>query len=237
MSDETDRKALRRGLPETAGCDVGYGKPPVATRFRPGVSGNPRGRPKGSKNKRPGLKEERLKEIILDEAYRTIDVRDGDRTVTVPMAQAVVRSLAVNAAKGRARAQELFTALLAEVERANKRLHDEWMQTAIEYKVDWQRELERRRRLGIEGPEPLPHPDDVEIDVREGRVRIKGPITPEEKVEWDCLRERKAEFLAEVEELRREIEEEPDHPHRKLIEDDIRHAERTLEMIRQVIRD
>ena len=29
---------------------IGYGKPPRSTQFRPGVSGNPRGRPKGSKN-------------------------------------------------------------------------------------------------------------------------------------------------------------------------------------------
>lgn len=29
-----------------AGYDVGYGKPPVAGRFKPGVSGNPKGRPK-----------------------------------------------------------------------------------------------------------------------------------------------------------------------------------------------
>ncbi|WP_312733852.1 DUF5681 domain-containing protein [Brevundimonas sp.] len=29
---------------------VGYGRPPIATRFKPGQSGNPNGRPKGSKN-------------------------------------------------------------------------------------------------------------------------------------------------------------------------------------------
>ena len=29
---------------------VGYGRPPVATQFRQGVSGNPRGRPKGARN-------------------------------------------------------------------------------------------------------------------------------------------------------------------------------------------
>jgi hypothetical protein len=29
---------------------IGYGRPPVATRFRKGVSGNPRGRPKGARN-------------------------------------------------------------------------------------------------------------------------------------------------------------------------------------------
>lgn len=31
--------------------DVGYGKPPEATRFKPGISGNPKGRPKGAGKK------------------------------------------------------------------------------------------------------------------------------------------------------------------------------------------
>jgi hypothetical protein len=64
---------------------VGYGRPPKATRFRKGESGNPRGRPKGSKNKHPALNEERMKAILLQEAYRTITVRDGEKKVTVPM--------------------------------------------------------------------------------------------------------------------------------------------------------
>ena len=35
--------------------DVGYGKPPVHSRFKKGKSGNPRGRPKGSTNHRTQL--------------------------------------------------------------------------------------------------------------------------------------------------------------------------------------
>ena len=68
------------------------------------------------------------------------------------MAQAVIRSLAVNAAKGNQRAQRLFTELLTATERDNKRLHDEWLETAIEYKVEWEKELARRQRLGIDVP-------------------------------------------------------------------------------------
>ena len=94
-ADETSGKKL---VPH-AGYEVGYGKPPMETRFKKGQSGNPRGRPKGAKNKRPGLHEERLKDIILDEAYRGIAVREGERMVTIPMAQAIIRSMAVNAAK------------------------------------------------------------------------------------------------------------------------------------------
>ena len=89
----------------------GYGKPPAHSRFTPGQSGNPKGRPKGARNRAaaPGHQENRLQSIILDEAYRGVPVNDGKRQVTIPMAQAVVRSLAVNAAKGSQRAQRLFT--------------------------------------------------------------------------------------------------------------------------------
>ena len=30
--------------------EIGYGRPPKSTRFKPGQSGNPKGRKKGSKN-------------------------------------------------------------------------------------------------------------------------------------------------------------------------------------------
>ena len=136
------------GLISGAGYEVGYGKPPEGTKFRKGVSGNPRGRPKGAKNKVPAINEERMKAIILEEAYRTITVRDGTRNVTVPIARAVLRSLAVNAVKGQHRSQRLFAELLASVETANRALHNEWMQTAIDYKTGWERELDRRKQLG-----------------------------------------------------------------------------------------
>ncbi len=35
---------------EDVGYEVGYGKPPAASRFKKGQSGNPKGRPKVTKN-------------------------------------------------------------------------------------------------------------------------------------------------------------------------------------------
>jgi hypothetical protein len=228
-----DRKVRLAPPPSTdePPYEVGYRKPPAASRFKPGQSGNSRGRPKGAHNKRPALNEERLKAIVIDEAYRTIKVSEGRRQITIPMAQAVIRALAVNAARGQLRSQQIFAKLLSDVESANKALNDQWLKTAIEYKVNWDRELERRANLGIKGPEPLPHPDDVIIDVRTGQVNVKGPMTKEEKVKWDRA-------YASVEECDREIAEmtaflklRKNQRYRRLIEDDIAHEKR----IRQII--
>ena len=203
-SDDPQKKALAARPGKKASFEVGYGKPPATTRFKPGQSGNPKGRPKGSKNKTkvPALYEEKMKAILLEEAYRTIKVKEGSGQVTVTMAQAVIRSLAVNAAKGNLRAQRLFTELLFTTERENKRLHDEWLDTAITYKVEWERELARRERLGITGPEPLPHPDHVIINVRTNEVRITGPATKEEKEQWDIWHQHHALFKEELEVLK-----------------------------------
>ena len=114
----TDNDSRLKRPPEPSAYEVGYGKPPVASRFKPGQSGNLKGRPEGSRNKVLGPKEERLREIVLAEAYRPIKVNEGKKQISVPMAEAIVRGLAVNAARGQLRAQQLFTKMLSETERA-----------------------------------------------------------------------------------------------------------------------
>ena len=103
-------RGLRRPRPHPT---VGYGHPPEAHRFPPGQSGNPRGRPKGTTSKTPAQPPDRLTQIVLEEASRLITVREGDRTVTLSMQQAIIRRLAVDAVKGDPRAQRLFTEMLA----------------------------------------------------------------------------------------------------------------------------
>jgi hypothetical protein len=127
------------------------------------------------------MNEERLGDIIIREAYRSIKVKDGAKQVRISMAQAIVRSMAVNAARGDLRAQKTFTELVSKKEAKDKRIHDELLKTMIEYKFGWEVEIRHCKLMGIEPPDPIPHPDHIKIDFSTGQVLITGPFTPEEK--------------------------------------------------------
>ena len=175
-------------LPTESSSDyeVGYGKPPKHSRFQKGQSGNPQGRKKGSKNRAPERKGEPMQEIILEEAYRFINVREGDKQVTLPVIRAAVRTLFNKGLKGETRSLNRSMELVALVEAKHQALAQEYFETLVLYKDYWEQELERRESLGITDlPEPEPHPDDIVIDPRSRDARIVGPMTPEERPLWE----------------------------------------------------
>jgi hypothetical protein len=162
--------------------EVGYGRPPEATRFRKGTSGNPNGRPRKAKpaSRSFNVAHDPTINIILEEAYRTIKVKDVDTLTEVPTIQAVMRSMVVKALKGDRTTQALFTKLVKEAEDHKRAEQFEFFKFAVELKEEWRKTVEKHRQRGTEVPNPIPHPDDFEIDVDAGIARFKGPWNEEE---------------------------------------------------------
>ncbi len=101
----------------TAGqYEVGYGKPPVSTRFVKGQSGNPRGRPRKSKPQPPRLSDAPSDGYLEEEAYRPVALRENGQGIELPTTQAVVRALAMGAIKGNRLSQKYFLERVARQE-------------------------------------------------------------------------------------------------------------------------
>lgn len=198
---------------EIKGYLVGYGKPPVEHRFKKGLSGNPHGRPKSKKPAKEPLRssDRPHQDMILDEAYRPVMVREGDQIIELPAIQAVLRAMGVSAMKGNRFAQKMLTELVSKVENEHHRIQYENMEAFTTYKQKWNEEIERCARLGLPEPTPLPHPDDVIIDYRKGTLQFAGPITKEEKVRWDRFIGRRDEAEEEIAYCERMAKEDPEY--------------------------
>jgi Family of unknown function (DUF5681) len=78
---------------------VGYCRPPMGTRFRPGQSGNPRGRRKGARN---------LSAVIAAALSERVAVNENGRRCRISKLEAAVKQLVNRAASGETRATQLL---------------------------------------------------------------------------------------------------------------------------------
>ena len=81
---------------------VGYRRPPKATQFEKGKSGNPKGRPKGSRT---------VGALLQDILRQKIAVTENGRTRRLPALEVILRRLANDAMRSEPRALKLLLAL------------------------------------------------------------------------------------------------------------------------------
>lgn len=101
-------------MPDDPDYDVGYGKPPVGTRFRKGKSGNPMGRPKGALNLETVLERTLREKVVVNE--------NGRRRVVSKM-EVALKQLANKAAAGELKAILLISQLLRHAEERSTAAH------------------------------------------------------------------------------------------------------------------
>ena len=87
--------------------EVGYRKPPKATQFQKGQSGNKAGRPKGSRN---------LSSVFADELNAKVSINENGSRKTVSKQQIVVKQIVNNAAAGDPRHGKIVLSQIAEIE-------------------------------------------------------------------------------------------------------------------------
>ena len=166
--------------------EIGYAKPPAKSQFKPGQSGNVKGRPR-KKPKPSGVpqnSEQRYKDIFLEEAYRTIPIREGDKTIKIPLIQAVVRRMGHDALRGDHKALKMYLSAAQEIENKNYQEHLDWLDTILAWKWKCEAELKYCKRHNLVPPEMIPHPDNIILHPKTRFVHVIGPLTKEEMVEF-----------------------------------------------------
>jgi hypothetical protein len=106
-----------RVSPALPSYEVGYGKPPKHRQFRPGQSGNRKGRPKRRRN---------LRSVVEDAMNEKIPVRSGSRERLMTASEALVHTTLARALKGDQKAVATMLALM----RACAMLDEEAVSTA-----------------------------------------------------------------------------------------------------------
>lgn len=106
-SDDGHRVADQRSsTTRSAAGPVGYARPPIASRFKPGKSGNPHGRPRNSRN---------LKTIIQSALTAPVVLREGARKRSISKLEGIVLKQIESALKGNEKAALATLKMAAQV--------------------------------------------------------------------------------------------------------------------------
>ena len=161
---------------------VGYGKPPLWSRFVKGQSGNSAGRPKrkAAPQANTTKMDKALRDRIIEENNRLVSVREGDRQIKITTAEALRQAERMAAFKGNPIAQRNALARLecAVADRAAEIEEDHafWRDYCDKY--------QKLERSGQSISEEFPRPDDLIFKDNKFVTYVWTPKLAAENRQW-----------------------------------------------------
>lgn len=177
----TRKRRETEGSHPDAAYTVGFGKPPKDHQFKPGQSGNPRGRPKKTKSaltdSLPALLP--TSAALRNEAGRIMTVRDGDKREQITTIEAAIRAMAIKGIQGSVFALREFVRLVMEEDQRRRAELEENYEFWREYKAKGTDQLKRALAKGLPEPDLVPHPEDIVLNSSTLEVTLTGPVDAE----------------------------------------------------------
>jgi hypothetical protein len=97
------KKDNGKEVTDPASYEVGYGRPPRHSRFKPGQSGNPKGRPKGSKS---------LKTLLEQALSSSVTITENGFPKKIALQELLFKAMVGKAVKGDIRATAVLVKLM-----------------------------------------------------------------------------------------------------------------------------
>lgn len=233
MSDD----ALEVKNNSKASYDVGFKKPPRHSQFAKGKSGNPNGRPRGSKNKQGENYYKTIDDLILNEAYREVELTQDGARIKMPVLQAALRAMTVKAVQGNMRANIHLAKSVSAIENKRQQIEDRQIEEMINYKVDWEIEIERRHKLGIELPDLEVNPNDIVVDHENARAYVKKSLTDEQKQAIANLSKMKVAHEQEIKLIEEMIEDSKHADFIDMLKIDLKRSKNIVKRLEKLIPD
>jgi hypothetical protein len=134
---------------------VGYKNTPLHTRFKPGQSGNPRGRPKGQSKDLVSFGD-----LLMKEFYKTVPANLGGKTVNKTQGQIVAMKMVTNAINKGPVAMNLLLKFIENHEARKARREELLLRKQAEgaSEIDWDAEKQElyERLCRVTGVQPTP---------------------------------------------------------------------------------
>ena len=118
---------MRRKTPTNGNYLVGKGRPPLSTRFKPGQSGNPKGRPKGAKG---------FDTFLYRALEERFEVFEKGKRRSIPAQELMARRLVQLAAKGDMKALAFLIAKQPEITRRVEKVEKRGAEATAEELAD-----------------------------------------------------------------------------------------------------